>query len=134
MVMDQLRVLVVDDSATIRAMVEEIVDHEPGCRVIGVASDADKARRLLGEIQPNVITLDLTMPGLDGWGFLDELREQRHAPIVVLSSATTSGGEAAVLALSRGAEACFDKAKVVTEARAFLRLLKHVVAKRNALH
>ena len=122
-----LRVLVIDDSLTIRAMVEEIVQHEPGCRVVGTASDVVTARRMLIDLQPNVITLDLAMPGIDGLSFLDELRSRKHAPIVVVSSSTTDGAAATAEALAHGADACFDKAKVVSDARRFLHVLDEAV-------
>jgi chemotaxis response regulator CheB len=122
-----LRVLVIDDSVTIRAMVEEIVQHRLGSRVIGVAPDVETARRMLGTLQPNVITLDLAMPGIGGLGFLDEIRDQKHAPIVVVSSSTTPGATATAEALSHGADACFDKAKMISEAPRFLRVLERAV-------
>jgi two-component system chemotaxis response regulator CheB len=127
-----LRVLVIDDSLTIRAMVEEIVQHEPGCRVVGVAGDVVAARQMLIDLEPNVITLDLAMPGIDGLSFLDELRSQKHAPIVVVSSSTTEGAAATAEALAHGADACFDKAKVVSDARRFLRVLDKAVQRKAA--
>ena len=130
--MDHLRVLVIDDSLTIRAMVEQIVGQEPGCRVVGLASDGAAAKQMLSELEPNVITLDLAMPGIGGLSFLDEIKNHRHAPIVVLSGTTTDGSAATLEAIAHGADACFDKAKLVSEAGRFLNLLKKVL-KRGAV-
>jgi chemotaxis response regulator CheB len=121
---DYLRVLVIDDSLTIRAMFEELVERQAGCRVVGVAATAAAARSLIIDLAPNVITLDLNMPGLDGLSFLDELRDQPHAPIVVVSSSTRDGGAEVTEALAHGADACFDKGKVISEAGRFIKLLK----------
>jgi two-component system chemotaxis response regulator CheB len=130
--MDGLRVLIVDDSITIRAMIEEIIAHAPGCRVVGVASDVAAARDLIRTARPNLITLDLAMPGIDGIAFLDELASRAHAPVVVISSSTSDGAEAARDAIAHGAEACFDKTRLISEAGRLLRLLRDV-AKRTPL-
>jgi chemotaxis response regulator CheB len=130
--MDCLRVLVIDDSLTIRAMVEQIVEKEPDCRLVGVASDVPTARRMLVDLLPNVVTLDLAMPGIDGMEFLDELRNERHAPIVVLSSSTRDGAAETDAAIALGAHACFDKAKLVSEAGKFLGVLKKAVKRASA--
>lgn len=125
--MASVRLLVIDDSATIRAMVEQIIEEDPDCQVLGMANSVDAARRLLAGLRPNIITLDLNLPGMSGMEFLDELSGQKHAPIVVLSSSSQSGSQIAAEALARGAYACFDKNKVVSEADRFRRLLKKTV-------
>ena len=125
--MASVRLLVIDDSATIRAMVEQIIEEDRDCQVLGMANSVDAARRLLAELRPNIITLDLNLPGMSGMEFLDELSDQKHAPIVVLSSSSQSGSQIAAEALARGAYACFDKNKVVSEADRFRRLLKKTV-------
>ena len=71
------------------------------------------------------------MPGVDGFAFLDELRSYPHAPVVVVSSATTIGSPAAEEALARGADACFDKSKIVSEAKNFIRVLKKASVKKT---
>lgn len=124
--MDRLRVLVIDDSLTIRAMVEQLIEKEAGCRVVGVASDVPTARRMMIELMPNVVTLDLAMPGIDGIQFLDELRGQMHAPVIVVSSSTNEGAEATKVALDHGAAACFDKTRIVCESSRLIKLLKNV--------
>ena len=119
-----LRVLVIDDSPTIRAMIEQIVSSSQGCRVVGSACDVPTARHMLGDLMPNVVTLDLAMPGVNGIEFLAELIGVRHAPVVVLSSSTTAGSVEAKAALALGATAVFDKAKLVSEAVRFLAVLR----------
>ncbi|RSU56260.1 response regulator [Sphingomonas koreensis] len=118
------RILIVDDSATIRAMVEELLANQGNCPEIAMAPDVPEARRLVEVFRPTIITLDLNMPGIDGFAFLDELATYPHAPVVVVSSASTIGSAAAQRALDRGAAACFDKAKILSESKAFIRTLK----------
>lgn len=130
--MDYLRVLVIDDSLTIRAMLEELVQREVGCRVVGMASSASEARAMITDLIPNVVTLDLNMPGIDGMTFLDELQGKTHPPIVVVSSATTPGSPQAIEAIKRGAYACFDKGKMLTDSAKFVRLLKAAAKSGNA--
>jgi CheY-like chemotaxis protein len=129
--MDHLRVLVVDDSLTIRAMIEEIVDQEPGCEVVGVASDVASAREQMAALHPNVVTLDLAMPGDNGLVFLDELKDHQHPPVVVVSSNTRLGSTQLEEAFSHGADACFDKTKLVAGRHRFLTMLHDVVKSRR---
>ncbi len=106
-------VLVIDDSLTVRAIIEQLLDGERDLRVVGSADSVASARALIDQTVPSVITLDLAMPGVDGLAFLDELGGRPHAPVLVVSSHTTEGSPAAAEALSRGAFACFDKARLV---------------------
>lgn len=128
--MERLRVLVIDDSVTIRAVIEQIVEREVGCRVVGTACGTAVAKGLMDDLLPNVITLDLAMSGEDGLQFLDYLRGRMHAPVVVVSSSTTAGAAATAEAFARGADACFDKASVISDASRFMQLLKGVVRRR----
>lgn len=130
--MTNLRVLVVDDSLTIRAMVEALISRQKGCRVVGVAADVPTARAMIRDLVPNVVTLDLNMPGIDGFAFLDELKKYPHAPVIVVSSATSEGSPAVEEALRRGAEACFDKNRMIAEADRFVQVLKDAVTRRAA--
>jgi two-component system chemotaxis response regulator CheB len=115
---------VIDDSLTIRAMIEQVISEQPGCRVVGTAADVATAKQMLADLLPNIITLDLAMPGLDGFAFLDALRGTLHPPIVVVSGSTQSGSEIAAKALAHGAAACFDKRRIVSGADEFVNLLK----------
>jgi two-component system chemotaxis response regulator CheB len=126
-----LTVLVIDDSMTVRAIIEQILENEPDLAVIASASDVPSARALIARHGPSVITLDLAMPGIDGLAFLDELAKGPHAPVMVVSSHTRAGSPAEHDTLERGAVACFDKAKLVSEGRQFARALRKA-ARRKA--
>jgi chemotaxis response regulator CheB len=119
-----LTVLVIDDSMTVRAIIEQILEREPDLAVIASASDVLTARALIARHAPSVITLDLAMPGIDGMAFLGELAGGPHAPVLVVSSHTRPGSTAEHDALASGAAACFDKARLVGEGRRFACLLR----------
>ncbi|MEG3126070.1 response regulator [Sphingomonas sp. GB1N7] len=119
-----VRVLIIDDSVTMRAMLEQVISADHECQVVGVAANAETAFALLTSCRPDVITLDLTMPGIDGLQFLRIVREKRHPPIVVVSSVSRAGAGETDLALKAGASACFDKACLLANVPLFLRTLK----------
>jgi two-component system chemotaxis response regulator CheB len=121
---EHLRVLVIDDSLTIRALIEQVINKHPGCRVVGTAADVVTAAQMLDDLLPNVVTLDLAMPGLDGFVFLEASRNSPHAAVVVVSESTKIGSENTAKALAYGAIACFDKAKIISDAGRFVKLLK----------
>jgi len=128
--MKPFRVLIIDDSLTIRAILEHIFAEDRECEVVGVASSVEEARKLMATTEPNIITLDLALPEVDGMQFLDELRAQSaHAPIVVISSSTKGRNAVAREAIERGAMACFDKARVITDARRLVRVMKRAAVR-----
>lgn len=129
--MDQLRLLVIDDSLTIRALIEEIVDQEPGCKIVGFACDIPTARQKIIDLAPNLVTLDLALPGQTGLEFLEQSNSQKRPPIVVVSSSIKSGSTMLQEAFSYGADACFDKSKLITERHTFLGILQEVVKSRR---
>ncbi|MGH8742092.1 MAG: response regulator, partial [Burkholderiales bacterium] len=88
------RVLIVDDSALVRALLAEIVAAEPDMEVAGVARDPVEARSLVRELSPDVITLDVEMPRMNGLEFLERLMRLRPTPVVMISSVTQSGADA----------------------------------------
>lgn len=98
-----IRVLVIDDSALVRRMIQDALRQEPGIEVLGAAVDPYHARDLILELNPDVLTLDLEMPRMDGLTFLQHLMAKHPLPVVVLSSLTQKGSEEALLALERGA-------------------------------
>lgn len=127
------RVLIIDDSVTIRAMVEQLLTKQDLWSEIALAPDVPAARRLMKTFRPTIITLDLNMPGINGLALLAELKGYPHAPIVVVSSATKDGSAEAREALDAGADACFDKSRILSESAKFIRvLIKASLAKRKA--
>ncbi len=97
-----IRVLVVDDSAYVRKVVKQMLQRSPQIEVVGTARDGYEALEKVEELNPDVVTLDLIMPRLDGVGFLREQMARRRIPVVVVSIAS-EGGELALAALEAGA-------------------------------
>lgn len=120
-------VLVIDDSLTVRAIIEQLLEGEKDFRVVGSADSVAAAREMIDKFVPSVITLDLAMPGVDGFTFLDELAGHPHAPVLVVSSQTTCGSDVATEAMKRGAKACFDKAELVRHGKSFAALIRKAV-------
>jgi two-component system chemotaxis response regulator CheB len=98
-----VRVLIVDDSASARAMLRSIVESDPALKVVGLAPDAFEAARMMREELPDVILLDLELPGIDGLTFLKKIMSQRPLPVVVCSGFTARGSEQSLAALEAGA-------------------------------
>ena len=98
-----IRVLVVDDSAFMRKMVSEIVARDPALCVIGQARDGADALAKLAALQPDVVTLDVEMPVLDGYGTLAQIMQRRPTPVLMLSSLTQAGADATLRCLEMGA-------------------------------
>lgn len=98
-----IRVLVVDDSAVVRAMLARELAQEPDIEVIGEAADAYEAREKIVELAPDVITLDVEMPRMNGITFLGRLMKYHPVPVVIFSSVTAPNSQAAVQALTIGA-------------------------------
>lgn len=107
--MANVRVLVVDDSAAMRALFCDILDNAKGVTVCGTAKNADDARDQLDKLKPDVLTLDVEMPGKSGMEFLEEVMETRPMPVIMLSSITQAGTGTARRALELGAVHCFPK-------------------------
>ncbi|WP_088307755.1 chemotaxis protein CheB [Novosphingobium sp. B 225] len=107
--MHDARVLVVDDSAAMRALFTDILDQARNVRVVGVAANAAEARDQIAELKPNVLTLDVEMPGMSGIDFLEEIMADKPMPVVMLSSLTQSGTEVSLKAYELGAVECFPK-------------------------
>ena len=91
--MKEIKVLVVDDSALIRALLVHIIDAEPDMKVVGVAPHPLIARELIKAQNPDVLTLDIEMPKMDGLDFLERLMRLRPMPVVMLSTLTERGSQ-----------------------------------------
>lgn len=98
-----IRVLVVDDSATVRRLLTATLNREAGISVVGEAADPYQARELVVSLDPDVLTLDVEMPRMDGLSFLAKLMQHRPKPVVVVSSLTPRGSEEAMRAYELGA-------------------------------
>lgn len=107
-----IRVLIVDDSALMRALLSEIIRSDAELELIGAAPDAYVAKELVNEHRPDVITLDVEMPRVDGLTFLDRLMKARPTPVVMVSSLTEQGAEVTLRALELGAVDYVAKPKI----------------------
>jgi two-component system chemotaxis response regulator CheB len=97
------RVLIVDDSAIVRKMLADSLRGERDLEVVGTAADPFIARDLILQHEPDVVTLDIEMPRMDGLTFLKRLMEHHPLPVIIVSSLTKSGSQASIEALSCGA-------------------------------
>lgn len=98
-----IKVLVVDDSALIRQLLTELLRSDPDITVVGTAPDPYVAREQIKALNPDVVTLDIEMPRMDGLSFLEKLMALRPTPVVVVSTLTQKGTDAALRALELGA-------------------------------
>lgn len=103
------RVVIVDDSRAIRTWLRIILNKDPRLQVVGEAASAQEARDMIKATNPDVITLDIEMPGMNGLEFLTRLMRLKPMPVVMVSSATKLGSEAAISALTIGAVDCILK-------------------------
>ncbi|MFO7985850.1 MAG: chemotaxis response regulator protein-glutamate methylesterase [Desulfatiglandaceae bacterium] len=99
----KIRVLIVDDSAIVRRVLTESLSNEPGIEVVGTAPDPYVARDKIVKLKPDVLTLDIEMPRMDGLTFLKKLMRFYPLPVIIVSSLTPKGGRVAMEALSLGA-------------------------------
>src|ERR1700733_10524034 len=99
----KLRVLIVDDSALVRRLLTEMLSSDPYITVLGTAHDAYDAREKIKALNPDVLTLDVEMPRMDGLTFLRNLMRLRPMPVVMVSSLTERGAEVTLEALALGA-------------------------------
>lgn len=110
--MAKTRVVVVDDSALVRSMLTEIINRQPDMECIGAAADPLVAREMIRNLNPDVITLDVEMPRMDGIDFLSKLMRLRPMPVVMVSTLTERGAEVTLKALELGAIDFVAKPKI----------------------
>lgn len=108
----KIKVLIVDDSALIRSIMTEIINSQSDMEVVGAAPDPIVARDLIKKINPDVLTLDVEMPKMDGLDFLEKLMRLRPMPVVMVSSLTERGSEITMRALELGAVDFVTKPKI----------------------
>jgi two-component system chemotaxis response regulator CheB len=108
----KIKVLIVDDSRMIRDVLKDILAAQPDIEVVGAAADAFEARDMIRTLNPDVITLDVEMPKMNGLEFLDKLMRARPTPVVMISSFTERGSEVTFRALELGAVDFVTKPKL----------------------
>lgn len=108
----RIKVVVVDDSALVRGLLGEIINRQSDMQCVGVAADPLAARELIRAVNPDVITLDVEMPRMDGIDFLARLMRLRPTPVVMVSTLTERGAEVTLRALELGAVDFVSKPKV----------------------
>lgn len=109
---DKVRVLVVDDSALMRQMLSSMMSSDREIEVVGTAPDPLVARQMIKDLNPDVVTLDVEMPNMDGISFLEKIMRLRPMPVLMISSLTQTGAEATLQALELGAVDYISKPKV----------------------
>ena len=110
--MTKTRVVVVDDSALVRSLLAEIINRQPDMQCVGAAADPLVAREMIRDLNPDVITLDIEMPRMDGIDFLAKLMRLRPMPVVMVSTLTERGAEVTLRALELGAIDFVAKPKI----------------------
>jgi two-component system chemotaxis response regulator CheB len=113
--MSKIKVLIIDDSALVRQILTEIFSSDPEIEVIGTASDPYVAVKKMKSVKPDVITLDIEMPRMDGITFLRRLMAQHPIPVVVISTLTVEGADTALNALEYGAVEVISKPTLNTK-------------------
>jgi two-component system chemotaxis response regulator CheB len=112
----KIKVVIVDDSALMRSVLREIIASQPDMEVVGAAPDPLVAREIIRQTNPDVLTLDVEMPKMDGLDFLEKLMRLRPMPVVMISSLTERGSEITMRALELGAVDFVTKPKISVQA------------------
>lgn len=118
---EEIRVLVVDDSAVVRSIIADSVAATPDIKVVGAAGDGLQALDLLDVLRPDVITLDIQMPKMDGLATLEAILARRPVPVIMVSSLTKMGANMTLDALDRGAVDYLEKPDYGSKTRTALR-------------
>jgi two-component system chemotaxis response regulator CheB len=104
-----VRVLVVDDSATMRGLITATLRADPQIEVVGQAADPNEARAAIKQLAPDVVTLDIEMPNMNGLEFLEKIMRLRPTPVIMVSTLTQAGADVNLRALEIGAFDCVAK-------------------------
>lgn len=106
-----IRVVIVEDSPTMRAILKTRLERAGDIIVVGAAADAAQGRQMIRELDPDVVTLDVEMPGMNGLDFLEKIMQLRPTPVIVVSGSTQKGTETTARALALGAVDCYAKSE-----------------------
>ncbi|KGD86320.1 protein-glutamate O-methylesterase CheB [Rhizobium sp. YS-1r] len=127
------RVLVVDDSPTMRGLITAVLNSDPEVSVVGQAGDALEARAAIKQLNPDVVTLDIEMPNMNGLDFLEKIMRLRPMPVIMVSAMTHQGANATLAALEIGAFDCVGK-PAPGDVRPFMDLAEKVKAAARSGH
>ena len=108
----KIKVLIIDDSALIRSILKEVINSYPDMEAVGAAANPLQARQMIKDLNPDVLTLDVEMPEMDGLDFLEKLMRLRPMPVLMISSLTERGSDVALRALELGAVDFMAKPKL----------------------
>src|SRR6056300_177774 len=108
---EPVKVLIVDDSAVVRQVLSQVLSEDPSIEVIGTAADPIIAAGKIAKQAPDVITLDVEMPRMDGLTFLQKIMSQHPIPVVICSSLTEKGADTTLKAMQYGAVEIINKPK-----------------------
>ena len=123
--MKPIRVLIIDDSLTMRKLIAASLRRDPAIEVVGEAADPIEGRQAIKALNPDVITLDIEMPKMNGLDFLEKIMRLRPMPVIMLSNMTTQGASASIEALAQGAFDCIAKPQTADD-RTFEALIESV--------
>ncbi len=127
-----VRVLIVDDSASMRRLIRLGLDSDDRIEIVAEAASAQEARMAIKQHAPDVITLDIEMPGMDGLEFLERIMRARPMPVIMISSMTSAGSQAALRALALGAVDCVEKPRFGMARQTFGDLREKIVIAASA--
>ena len=107
-----IRVVIVEDSPTMRAILMNRLSKEGDIEVVAAAANAAEGRQMIRELDPDVVTLDVEMPGMNGLDFLEKIMQLRPTPVIIVSGATQAGNDTTARALALGAVDCYAKSEM----------------------
>ncbi len=113
-------------------MLEVLLERDPSLRIVGIASDAEETFQLIDETDPDVVTLDIAMPGMDGMEVLEKIMKKQPRPVIMLSSLMREGSDLRVQATERGAAGCFNKSRMIAQADELISMIKEVAFQRGS--
>ena len=130
-----VRVLVIDDSPTMRLLIRVALREEEGIEIVGEAGTAEEARTAIKALDPDVVTLDVEMPGMQGLEFLEKIMRLRPMPVVMISNRMGPGSAAAAEARALGAYRCLAKPRSISDPafRMLAETLRDAGRSRNAV-